>query len=184
VSGAYSAAVTIAVALALVAALPAAAAVPVPAGFTLSAKLSKPAAFVAGKPASIYCASTMAGYYAAAAAAIGRPSAGTAGFSTVGSSQSFLATAVCSYLNRWLAKKPVSRYHLAAALLALLHESELEKGIADESLADCAALTAMPQVVRRFFPLRGVYTIHGLMEDAWFVHGLQPPVYLTRCPAR
>lgn len=107
-----------------------------------------------------------------------------AGFTVVGSSQSFLSTWVCSYLNRWIAKKPVTSYHLAASLLVLLHEAELEKGVADESVADCAALGLMPAVVKRFFPLRGVYSIHGLMRDAWDAHDGEGAVYLTRCPKR
>lgn len=155
-----------------------------PAGFYEAVRLDPAASFVAGKPASIYCAATMAAYYEAGVAATGRPSQGTAGFSTIGGSQSFLSTWVCSYLNRWLAHKPVTRYHLAVSIEVLAHEAELERGIADESLADCAALAAMPQVVRRFFPLRGIYTLHGLMADAWAAHALESPVYLTNCPAR
>jgi hypothetical protein len=165
----------------LVAAL--AVALAIPSGFTLSPKLSAPASFVAGKPASVYCAATMADYTAADHAATGATGVGAA-YTFVGTSQSFLSTWVCSYLNRWGAKKPVTRYHLAAALLVLAHEAELESGVSDDSLADCAALAVMPQVVRRFFPLRAVYTMHGLMSDAWAAHDREPPDYLTHCPAR
>lgn len=174
--------VVIAAVFALVGASFAAADVGAPAGFTLSTRLSAPASFVSGKHASVFCAATMAQFNAADKAATGV--ALGAGYSHIGGSQSFLSTWVCSYLNRWLAKKPLTRMHLAGVLLTLTHEAELERGISDESLADCAALAVMPQVVKKFFPLRGVYTIQGLMEDAWWIHSLERPEYLTHCPAR
>jgi hypothetical protein len=179
-SAAFAGLVAVA-ALSLVSA--AAADVPVPAGFAPSARLSAPASFVAGKPASVYCAATMAAYEAADLAAFGSPGGGAA-YTYVGESRSFLSTWVCSYLNRWLAGRPVTRYHLAAALVVLTHEAELERGVADESLADCAGLAVMPKVVRQWFPLRGVYSMHGVMGDAWLVHDREPSVYLERCPAR
>lgn len=153
-----------------------------PAGFTLSAPLSKPASFVAGKPAKVYCADTQAHFNAADGQYTGMVLG--AGFSQIGGGQTFMAPWVCVYLNRWLAKKPLTRQHLAQALVTTLHEAEVEKGTSDESLADCQALAIMPTVVKKFFPLRGVYTIHDLMRDAWDGHADQPPVYLTHCPAR
>lgn len=153
-----------------------------PAGFVLSASLSRPVAFVAEKQAAVYCADTQAHFNAADKQYTGVVLG--AGFSQIGGAQTFVAPWVCSYLNRWLARKPLTRMHLAQALGVLTHEAELEKGVSDESLADCAGLSIMPQVVARFFPLRGVYTLHDLMRDAWTGHDRQPPVYLTHCPAR
>lgn len=153
-----------------------------PAGFTLSVALSKPASFVAGKQAKVYCADTIAHFNAADLQYTGIVLG--AGFSQIGGDQTFLAPWICSYLNRWLAKKPLTRQHLAQALVSMLHEAEIERGEHDESLADCEALAVMPAVVTKFFPLRGVYTMHDLMRDAWDGHADQPPVYLTHCPAR
>jgi hypothetical protein len=153
-----------------------------PVGFTLSPVLSKPATFVAGKPARVYCADTQAHFNAADKQYTGIVLG--AGFSQIGGSQTFLAPWVCSYLNRWLAKKPLTLRHFAVVLVALIHEAELEKGTSDESLADCQALAIMPTVVKKFFPLRGVYTMHDLMRDAWDVHNGEPGVYLTNCPPR
>jgi hypothetical protein len=153
-----------------------------PTGFTESAALSRPVAFVAGKPAHVYCAASQVEFNAAdqqyTGIALG------AGFTIFGSDQTFLSPWVCGYLNRWRAKKPVSEYHLAVSVAVLLHEAELQKGMTDESLADCASLAIMPKVVSRFFPLRRVYTIHNLMRDAWDAHDSEPDVYLTHCPKR
>jgi opacity protein-like surface antigen len=153
-----------------------------PSGFTESAVLSRPVAFVAGKPAHVYCAATQAEFNAADQQYTGVVLG--AGFTILGGDQTFLSPWVCGYLNRWLAKRPVTDYHLAVSVFALTHEAELQKGMTDESLADCAALAVMPTIFKRFFPLRRVYTIHDLMRDAWDAHDGQPDVYLTHCPKR
>lgn len=154
---------------------------PVPAGFTANAALSKAASYVAGKPVTDYCADSTKDFNTAAITATGIANPGGAGFSKPGDTRSFLTTWVCSYLNRWLEKKPVARLHLAAALLTLGHEAELLSGVTDESVADCKAMALMPQLVARFFPLRKAYKLDDLMDDVRYAHSAQPPVYLTSC---
>lgn len=153
-----------------------------PAGFTLSTSLSKPVSFVTGKPAKVYCADTQAHFNAADQQYTGVVLG--AGFSQIGSDQTFLAPGMCSYLNRWNGKRLVTKHHLAQALVAIIHEAEIEKGESDESRADCEALAIMPAVVQKFFPLHSGLTMHALMREAWDVHNAEPEIYLLNCPAR
>jgi len=172
----------ICVSVSAVACATAAADIAPPAGFSPSAQLSKPATFVAGKPAHVYCAATQAQFNQADQQYTGQVLG--AGFSFIGGDQTFLSPWVCGFLTGWLQKHHVSEYHLAVAIASLTHEAELEKGISDESIADCKGLAIMPTVVKKFFPLRGIYTMHNLMRDAWDSHDGEPAVYLTNCPKR
>jgi hypothetical protein len=154
---------------------------PVPAGFTANARLSAAASYVAGKPVVSYCARTQDEFDAAD---WGLGGDGTVGYAYVGGTQEFLSPSVCLYLTKWQAKEKVARRYLAFALLTLAHEAEHLAGVADESIADCKALFAMPKLIARYFPLRKVYTLHDLMGDAWGLHDESGPQYLENCPER
>lgn len=140
----------------------------VPAGFVMSARLSAPASFVAGKPVSVYCAPTQA---AIVAVSVGAVSDALGVTPAIGAPVAYLSPQVCSFLNNWLSgKKPSNLYGLAGSIETLAHESEHMRGIRDETDADCAALRAMVPMVTRYFPLHGRTTMHKLMGDAWSFH--------------
>lgn len=147
----------------------------VPAGFTLNPTLSKPAAFVAGKPVTVYCAPSAAAIDLTVSSSAQNVQGVTP---VVGGNVIYLSPLTCSFANAWLAgKKPKNLYGVAVALQTIAHEAEHTAGISDETDADCASLKAMPAMVLKFFPLRGRETLHRMMADAWTAHGTKSAVF-------
>jgi hypothetical protein len=164
----------------LVAAGVASAATPIgPVGFRDTPRLEAAASWVAGKPVHVWCATSQS-VWATAAANGGLTD--TAGFvMQVGGSDEYLSTRTCAALNAYLNRRGVDEYDLARRLLVLAHESEHLHGIADESEADCAALRAMPTMIRRWFPPRRGYALHDVMAYAWDAHQREPAAYTRLC---
>lgn len=151
------------------------AAVAAPAGFWVNTKLANPAAFVAGKPLAVECASTQA----AINETVSPTAANVLGATPViGGGEVYLAPVVCAYLDAWLnGKKVANLYGVAVSMETLAHEAELARGIADETSATCAGLKAMPQMVTRFFPLKKRESLHDVIGDAHRFWATQGPAY-------
>lgn len=146
-----------------------------PSGFQQSARLAPAATYVAGKPVAVYCAPTQAAINATVSADATSVLGATP---TIGGSDIYLAPTVCAYLNAWLnGKKVANLYGVAAAMETLAHESELARGVDDETTATCLGLRAMPRMVTTFFPLKKRESLHDLMSDAYRFWGTQSSLY-------
>jgi hypothetical protein len=153
-----------------------------PTSFVPNAALSKAESFVAGKPVTSYCAPTQAALAALVDPSFAGVGQTTQGATPIGGSWSGFSPTVCNFTRLWnsgklVTRKPVNLLTVASAILTVAHEGELAKGISDETDADCAALSELPQLVARFFPLHKRETMHAFMADAWEIHGLSPSIY-------
>jgi hypothetical protein len=153
----------------------------VPPGFKANPRLSKPVTWIAGHPVTAYCAPT-----AAAMNALVSPTAKNVQGATpvIGGNVINLSPLTCAYLTAWLnGKKPSNLYGVAGSMETLAHESELAKGISDETSATCAGLKAMPSMVTKFFPLKRRMTLHAVMAYAYELWNAQGPSYHAHpCP--
>lgn len=146
-----------------------------PPGFKANPRLSAPASFVAGKPVTAYCAPT-----AAAMNATVSPTAVDVQGATpiIGGNVIYLSPLTCAYLDAWLnGKKPSNLYGVGGSMETLAHESELARGITDETAATCAGLKAMPTMVTKFFAPKKRTTLHVLMGFATAYWNAQSDVY-------
>lgn len=150
-----------------------------PAGFYEAVKLEPAASFVAAKPVKIWCATSSAAFAAAAEASSIRSD--VVGFASVGGTEAFFAGRACANLTAYLNKRPVVMDDYAVSLVILAHEATHLSGVRDESETDCAALHAMPAMLRRFFVARGTYTVHNVMAAAWAVHRRESGDYTRLC---
>lgn len=151
-----------------------------PAGFYESVRLEPAASSVAGKPVTLWCATNAADYAAAAEASSVRVDA-IAFSSAIGGTESFFVGRVCANLVAYVNKRHVVMDDYAVSLLVLAHEATHLSGVGDESATDCAALRAMPAMIRRFFVPRGIYTVHNVMAAAWAVHRRESADYTRLC---
>jgi hypothetical protein len=170
--------VIVAVLVALVSATSATASSPT--GFYESVRLEPAASMVAGKPVKVWCASSSTAYAAAAEGAGVRADA-IAFASGVGGTDAYFVGRVCSNLTAYLNRHRVVMDDYAVSLLLIAHEATHLSGIGGESETDCAALHAMPAMLRRFFVARGAYTVHNVMAAAWAVHRRESADYTRLC---
>jgi hypothetical protein len=165
--------------VALVFTASAVAATPSP-GFRPNVRLSKPATWIAGHKVTAYCAPTQA-----AVNALVSPTATEVQGATpvIGGNIINLSPLTCAFLDAWLNGKKPSSYAVGAAMQVLAHESELAKGVNDETSATCAGLKVMPRMVTKFFPLKKRETLHNLMGYAYDYWNSQSAVYHAHpCP--
>ena len=137
-----------ALALAVVAAgvLAATAAADVPAGFTAEPVISARAAYVAGKPVSIACATTQDAWSAELAAINDTPPGGISNGVTpqVGGDVAYLAPQTCDAIHARLSKQAVNLLTLGAALDVLAVESLHLRGEVSDGQTACDALKVLP----------------------------------------
>lgn len=154
----------------MLASLVVAAVIAAPPGFFPAPKLQPAASSVAGKPVKVWCAKNGAIWHAVAS-----PDA-TGYVPIVGGHEMWLSNLACANLHAWLnGKNPPNSEAVAGSMLTLGHEAEHLRGERDEAMTDCAALRAMPAMVRKFFPLKGRISMHDLMALAWDYHDRYPP---------
>lgn len=97
-----------------------------------------------------------------------------------GPDELYLSPWGCRALEGWLRGKntPTLRY-LAVYGLTFVHELMHLRGIAGERDADCAALKALPGVLRTHFKVRSAATMRRVMAYAWADNRAKPAAY--RC---
>jgi hypothetical protein len=151
-----------------------------PPGFKANVRLSKPATWIAGKRVLVYCAPTQA----AINATVSPTATNVQGSTFPGGDNIFLSPLTCAYLDAWLnGKTPSNLYGVAGSMETLAHESELAKGIGDETSATCAGLKAMPSMIGKFFPLNRRMTLHDAMGYAYELWNNQDSSYHAHaCP--
>jgi hypothetical protein len=89
-----------------------------------------------------------------------------------------LAPWICRGLEGWLRGKNVPTLkNLAVYTLTFTHELMHIRGIKDEGDADCAALRAMPTMLRARFGIKRAVTLRTIMRHAWDEHYGKPPAY-------
>jgi hypothetical protein len=121
------------------------AAVKIPAkSFSVDAKISQRVAFIAKKHVEVHCSVTNEAWdeFENSNFAIGSPPSGA---TLVGSADAYLPKFYCDPL-----RKGLKAHGFASAVLALTHEAEHMRGLADENAAECAAWKAFPSVVRQW----------------------------------
>lgn len=67
------------------------------------------------------------------------------------------------------------------ALLTTVHEAMHVRGLVDERATDCAALTALPGVLRRFYPRVPLWHRQYTVKAARTLHANSPPPYAGAC---
>lgn len=166
-------------------ALAAPAAADVPAGFVAVPALSTRAAFVAGKPVTVYCAQTLDAWQAfikqrntddAAPADPG-------GLTDPAAGATYLHPAVCNALAaRLVHPRHYDLLRFSAGLLVLTHEAEHLRGVADEGTAECDAVHEAPTFARHSFGFTSRKTLRTLTADVLYSHRTLPPVpYQSVC---
>lgn len=123
-----------------------------PAGFRESARLEVPASFVAGRPATVWCAPNMDAWGAAVLAG-GVQTKNTdmvRGLSHIAAGEILLPPSGCAVLERWTPRSRVT-IDFATALDALVHEATHVSGLRDELVTECLARKRVAEVAIRFF---------------------------------
>ncbi len=151
-----------------------------PSGFYEARVLEPAASFVAGKPATVWCALTRADYnvWREAQGAGGRDSGA---FTYFGQPESWMSTGLCQVLRQRLRGVRVDIYELAGAASALVHESIHMRGVRDEGETECQAMHELPRVAVKFFGFKPGKQLRALMAEAWAYHRTLPPAYQTVC---
>jgi hypothetical protein len=153
-----------------------------PPGFREAPKLEAAAAFVAGKPAHVFCANTFSDWAQAVADAYG-PGVNVNAYSTIGGSETYLpAGFVCALPIAAVAGQKVDLSGpLAGYLLTLVHEAIHQRGVADEGQTECAAMHELPRVAVRFFHVKAGKQLRALMAQAWAAHRRKSAAYQSVC---
>lgn len=144
----------------------------VPGSFREATALEPAASYVAGKPVKVWCGVTRIG------------DVYEGGYTdSVGGNNIFLSpTLYCAPLEKLLSHRFVMSRDAGPAVLALVHEGIHARGVADESVTDCAALKATAQVGILFFGLRGRRRyLRDMMAEAWAQHRARPAAYTRLC---
>lgn len=95
-------------------------------------------------------------------------------------SEVFLSPSTCRALEGWLRGKNVPTLkQLAIQSLTLVHELMHTRGIRGEGDAECAALRALPGVLRVHFHVRDAVTLRKVMQLARADNAAKP--YEYRC---
>jgi hypothetical protein len=149
---------TLAIVATLCAFLLAAAIAPAPAfaANRSSARLDAVAADVAGHPVTVWCETSWASWLTTVAAE--DPGSGVAaedvnGFTTMDRPVVYVSPRQCETLSAAteFGHQRVGSYYLASAMLTLVHEAVHQRGVTDEGVTDCTALSLLPRVATRFF---------------------------------
>lgn len=169
--------------LLVVAAAIASSAAAVPDGFRASARLSPIAAEISGKPAEVYCASGASPWatWLTLMRSVNAPPAST-GYVPPTDDVAYLSPDTCQELEGWIRGKNIPKLEqLGWSVLTLVHESMHVRGLDNEGETDCAALAAMPRVLRVHFKVRKPAVLKTVMVAAWKKHRLSGPAYQGNC---
>lgn len=151
-----------------------------PVGFRESARLQPIAAGLAERPVFVRCA-TSESAWAAMLAPWDLP-AGVDALTFPDNAGSYLAPRTCRELEGWLrGKSAPTPQRLGVVVLSLVHETMHLRGVDPEAEAECAALRAMPAVLRRWFGIKRAVTLRAVMNAAWANHRTKPVAYRTLC---
>lgn len=94
----------------------------------------------------------------------------------------YLSPNVCRHLEGWLRGKDAPTVATVGSdALTLAHESMHLHGLLDEHDTDCAALKALPRVLRERFRVRSPRNLMLAMRSAQAWHDSAPPLYAGPC---
>jgi hypothetical protein len=152
-----------------------------PASFYEARALEPAAAYVAGKPVTVWCAVTESAWHAETRSRglFGDPY----GFAKTGGSEFSLKPDLCAILARAASGSvsTIDLQSLAPSIQTLTHESIHLRGVRDEGETDCRAIHEMPRVAVRFFHVKPGRQLRALMAAAWAWHRAQPLTYQSVC---
>lgn len=129
-----------------------------------NATLDAAASWVAGHPVTVSCELDWPTFLSEAQA---HGLTGVGGFTTYlqdGSTVVYVAPDVCEQLLALDARKDVGTFFAADALLTLAHESVHQRGVADEGVADCTALSLVKDMAIRFFGIPATTTMSAVKQ--------------------
>lgn len=150
--------------------------------FVKSSVLAPAASFVAGKPVTVYCATSLAGWNRFVAAAT--DTTDVIGLAMPGTSTMRLSPLVCQVLGLFGnggKTPPTAEEGLADAIETVTHEAIHLRGESDEGITDCDAMHEMPRVAVRFFHVASGIRLRTLMAAAWVYHRSKSAPYKTVC---
>lgn len=166
----------------LVGALAAVALIAAPSGFTENTTLNARAAYIAGKPVSVFCANDRVSwrdFVTSTGDTVTDPHGVTL---TAGASETYLDPETCIAIQLRLGREIVSLPVLGAALLVLTHEAEHMRGSSDEGVTECAALRALPGFLVAKWGFRtGRPAYKQIMAGARSFHERAASQYRTVC---
>lgn len=155
----------------------------VPQGFTFEPVISLRAAYVTGKPVTIYCAST-AEVWSAYITTVGTPAdfpngaASAFGYTPVdGATTAYLAPATCNVIHTRLRGRAVNLPTLGAALDVLTVESLHMRGDVDDGITACHAIHLLPKFLFARWGFR-----NGSLASKQVMYGARN--YLSRQPSQ
>lgn len=151
-----------------------------PEGFRESGRLAPIAAALSGKDVAVECGRTDDAWDALMLS-IDAPASAT-GYAPTDTGVIYLNPVTCRWLEGWLRGKNMPTLErLGWSVLTITHESMHVRGYTNEGATDCAALAAMPSVLRVHFKIRKAATVKTVMAAAWRKHKLSGPVYQGGC---
>lgn len=156
----------------------------VPAGFTENPVLDARAAYIAGKPVQVLCATNDSSWQTFLQENSIRPPDGIANGYTpvIGGSIIYLAPETCSPILVRLARRTPNLETLGATLDTLVHESIHARGNADEGQTECAAIRALPTYLVAEWGFKKNSTAwRRMMQGAANYHRRLPAQYHTVC---
>jgi hypothetical protein len=168
----------------LVGVLAAAVLLAAPSGFTENATLNARAAYIAGKPVHVYCATTQDVWrsFVTTSGDTMSPEV-TNGVTLVpGASETYLSPESCTPLLRRIRGHLPFPLAFGATLDVLAHESIHMRGEADEGTAECAAFRTLPSyLVAKWGFRKGSPAFQRIMLGATNAHNAAGPEYRTVC---
>lgn len=152
---------------------------PAPEGFRDSTRLTPVASELAGRPVLVRCARTKDAWVALLNE-YDVPSA--RGLVLPEQDAAYLSTNACRNLEGWLRGKAVPTVAtLGVDAFILAHESMHLRGLLNEHDTDCAALKALPQVLRVSFRVKSTRNVLFAVRSAQAAHDSSPPAYAGPC---
>ena len=154
-----------------------------PDGFRESARLTPIASGVTGRPVTVWCARTPAIWRDTVVPLYpGQRWATLNGYAMVNEPATYLAPWVCQTLEGWLRGKSAPTPEvLGRRLLTLVHEAIHLRGILDEGVTDCTALSLVPGVARASFRIRSAKVLHAVVRAAQDEHNESPVKFRGSC---
>lgn len=170
-----------------------------------NAKLDAVAADVARRPLTVWCETSWTDWLSMVAAKNLNSGEATGedvnGFTAMDEQVVYVSPRQCETLTAAIefGHEQLGSYYLASAMLTLVHEAVHQRGIADEGITDCTALSLLPRVATRFFGYhatdRVTVRVHGqlvrrtvanpafadLLDFARAWHRSKPAAYQGRC---
>jgi len=155
----------------------------VPPGFVSRPALATRAAYIAGKPVTVYCPTSQAAWDAFLTAHNDTAMVDVNGLTlTVGSSETYLSPDVCATLLGRINGKAVILDALGASVDVIAHESIHMRGESDEGVTECDAIRSVPDfLVKRWGFRKGSPAYRQTLYGARSFHARLPSQYRTTC---